>query len=388
MKRYFLPLLLGAMLILSGCGTQNNSSSEQSSSMKESGVAESSQAEAKVKEEKAYTVTDIAGREITFDRVPEKVIAIGHGTLKFYTYIAGSDKLVGIEEAEKTGHTVVGQSIHYAYPELRQLPTIGKGSAKFEVDYELLKYNEPDVIFIAYENTKDELDELQVKLEIPVVGLGAGMNGKIFEEDTYKTFEIIGAVMKLEDRAEKINSYLKSVQEDLSKRAGDVHDSPKTYLGGCSYRGAQGILSTRAHIDLMNAPKAYNIMDELTEEKSIMIDKEKLVDLNPELILLDLSGKEPLDEDMKAEPDFYKSLAAFKNKKAYYIMPYFTYGMNFDTAVLDMYYIGVVTHPEQFKDIDIKAKAAEIYTLFVGKDVYQDLLKTYPESFKECEIVE
>ena len=93
MKRYFLPLLLGAMLILSGCGTQNNSSSEQSSSMKESGVAESSQAEAKVKEEKAYTVTDIAGREITFDRVPEKVIAIGHGTLKFYTYIAGSDKL-------------------------------------------------------------------------------------------------------------------------------------------------------------------------------------------------------------------------------------------------------------------------------------------------------
>ena len=91
---------------------------------------------------------------------------------------------------------------------------------------------------------------------------------------------------------------------------------------------------------------------------------------------------------MKAEPDFYKSLAAFKNKKAYYIMPYFTYGMNFDTAVLDMYYIGVVTHPEQFKDIDIKAKAAEIYTLFVGKDVYQDLLKTYPESFKECEIVE
>ena len=53
-----------------------------------------------------------------------------------------------------------------------------------------------------------------------------------------------------------------------------------------------------------------------------------------------------------------------------------------------MYYIGVVTHPEQFKDIDIKAKAAEIYTLFVGKDVYQDLLKTYPESFKECEIVE
>ena len=127
-------------------------------------------------------------------------------------------------------------------------------------------------------------------------------------------------------------------------------------------------------------------MDELTEEKNVIIDKEKLVEINPELILLDLSGKELLDEDMQADPNFYKSLDAFKNKKAYYIMPYFTYGMNFDTAILDMYYMGSLAHPDKFSDVDIAAKAAEIYSVFVGKDVYNDLLGTYPESFKESNV--
>ena len=385
MRKYLLPLL-GAAFLLTACASTKQTASEAQSSETQTTVAQTSSSQEEAKSGESYTVVDITGREISFDKVPEKVIALGHGTLKFYTYVAGPDKLIGIEEAEKTGHTVTGQSIHYAYPKLRELPTIGKGGAKFEPDYELLKYSEPDVIFIAYENTKEELDELQNKLEIPVVGLGAGMNGKIFEDDTYNTFEIIGKVMKMEDRAEKINSFLKEVQEDLAKRGGDISESPKTYIGGCSYRGAQGILSTRTHLDLFNAPKVYNVMDELTEEKNAIIDKEKLVEINPELILLDLSGKELLDEDMQADPNFYKSLDAFKNKKAYYIMPYFTYGMNFDTALLDMYYMGSLAHPDKFSDVDIAAKAAEIYTVFVGKDVYNDLLGTYPESFKESNV--
>ena len=385
MRKYLIPLL-GAAFLLTACASTKQTASEAQSSETQTTVAQTSSSQEEAKSGESYTVVDITGREVSFDKVPEKVIALGHGTLKFYTYVAGPDKLIGIEEAEKTGHTVTGQSIHYAYPKLRELPTIGKGGPKFEPDYELLKYSEPDVIFIAYENTKEELDELQSKLEIPVVGLGAGMNGKIFEEDTYNTFEIIGKVMKMEDRAEKINSFLKEVQEDLAKRGGDISESPKTYIGGCSYRGAQGILSTRTHLDLFDAPKVYNVMDELTEEKNAIIDKEKLVEINPELILLDLSGKELLDEDMQADPNFYKSLDAFKNKKAYYIMPYFTYGMNFDTAILDMYYMGSLAHPDKFSDVDIAAKAAEIYTVFVGKDVYNDLLGTYPESFKESNV--
>lgn len=329
----------------------------------------------------SYTVVDNTGRSIEFTKVPERTLSIGHGALKLYAFIAGSDKLVGIEEAEKRGHTVTGQSIHYAYPELRELETIGKGGSKFEPDYELLKYAEPDVIFIAYEKNADELDELQDTLQIPIVGIGAGMRGQVFGEDTYETFEIIGKVLKLEDRAEAVNNFIREAEADLAARAGSVEESPETYLGGCSFRGEQGILSTKTHLDLLNSVNALNVMDALTDERSVMIDKEKLLDLDPEMIILDLSGKTLLDEDMKTDPEFYRSLSAFKNNNAYYIMPYFTYGMNYDTAILNMYYIGSLAHPENFADIDLKAKAAEIYTMFVGKDVFADLLETYPEAF-------
>ena len=333
-------------------------------------------------QDESYTVVDNTGRSIEFTKVPERTLSIGHGALKLYAFIAGSDKLVGIEDAEKSGHTVVGQSIHYAYPELRGLETIGKGGSKFEPDYELLKYAEPDVIFIAYEKNADELDELQDLLQIPIVGIGAGMGGQVFGDDTYETFEIIGQVLKLEDRAAALNNFIREAEADLVSRAGSLEDSPHTYIGGCSFRGAQGILSTKTRLDLLGSVNALNVMDALTEERSVIIDKEKLLDLDPELIILDLSGKTLLEEDMKADPEFYRSLSAFKNNNAHYIMPYFTYGMNYDTAILNMYFIGSLTHPENFADVDLEAKAAEIYTMFVGKDVFGDLMATYPEAFK------
>lgn len=337
----------------------------------------------------SYTVTDIAGREIVFGKVPERVLALGHGVLQQYAYICGAERLVGLEENAKKGHSLTGQSVHYAYPELRKIQTVGKGGAKFSPDYEQIAYQDPDVVFIAYENTKEELDELQKKLNVPIVGIGAGMKGVIFGDDAYRTFEIIGKTMRAEERAATIIQFVKSAQEDLRKRVADVPENGETvYIGGCSFRGTQGILSTKAHIDLLSTVKANNIMDGLTEVVSVIIDKEKLVDLEPEIMILDLSGKSLIDEDMKADPGFYRSLKAFRNRKAYAIMPYFTYGMNYDTAILDIYYIGKVVHPDRFADLDLEQKAKEIYTVFAGRDVYHELLKEHPESFREVQVGE
>ena len=336
-----------------------------------------------------YTVTDIAGREIAFDKVPERVLALGHGVLQQYAYVCGADRLVGIEETAKSGHSLMGQSVHHAYPELRKIQTVGKGGPKFSPDDEQIAYQAPDVVFIAYENTKEELDELQKKLNVPIVGIGAGMRGAIFGDDAYRTFEIIGKTMRAEKRAAAVIRFMKSAQEDLRKRVADLPENGETvYIGGCSFRGTQGILSTKSHIDLLTTVRANNVMDNLTESVSVVIDKEKLLDLDPEIIILDLSGEALLAEDMKADPGFYQALKAFRNRKAYAIMPYFTYGMNYDTAILDMYSIGKVVHPDRFADVDLERKGAEIYTAFVGKDVYCELMETYPKSFREAQIDE
>ncbi len=47
--------------------------------------------------EEGIKITDMAGREITLEKPAEKVVAIG-SALRIYTYINGTEKLVGVEK--------------------------------------------------------------------------------------------------------------------------------------------------------------------------------------------------------------------------------------------------------------------------------------------------
>ena len=361
-------LLLSASII-TGCGSAPTS-------------GEKSPASPNGEEKSAYVVTDIQGREVRFEKVPNSAAVIGHGGLKIYTYVCGDNGLIGVEDIEKRGRTVTGQSFHHAYPNIRNLDTVGKGGPEIVPDHEQLAYKKPEVIFAAYQS-KDEMDTLQAKLNIPVVGLLSGSKDNIFNEEVYQTFAIVGKTMNRTERAEEIIRFLKETQNDLQKRAGGAISGPRVYMGGCSFRGEQGILSTKEHVDLLDTVKVNNVMNDLTKEKGMILDKEKLLEIDPELILLDLSGKKRILGELEKDPRFFDSLTAFQQGETYAIMPYFTYGMNFDTALLDMYYIGKLTHPDGFTDIDIEAKAKEIYTLFVGKNVYDELRQVYPEAFKK-----
>ena len=71
---------------------------------------------------------------------------------------------------------------------------------------------------------------LPISLDIPVVGIDAGMRGDIFGKKTYQTFEIIGKVLKLEDRAEEVNTFIREIEKDLQSRAGLIEESPRMYL--------------------------------------------------------------------------------------------------------------------------------------------------------------
>lgn len=354
---------IGVLFAVAGCGSLNQSGDKSGKSLS------------------AYVVEDITGRRVEFDKVPESVVVLGHGGLKFYAYVCGDEKLIGVEDMEKQGRTLKSQGFHHAYPHIRKVDTVGMGGPKISPDYEQISYKKPDVIFRAYAD-KDELDKMQQRLKIPVVGIGAGKNGEIFGEDTYKTIGIVGKVMGKEQRSEELVQFIKETEKDLRKRAGNIVSGPKTYMGGCAFRGEQGILSTKGKADLLDVIKGNNVMAGQTKERSVIIDKEKLLELDPEMIIVDLSGKAKILGERQEDPEFFQSLRAVKNENMYAIMPYFTYGMNYDTALLDMYYIGQLTHPEAFQDVDINSKAKEIYTLFNGTDVYGQLLKAYPQSFK------
>ncbi|MHA1871773.1 MAG: iron ABC transporter substrate-binding protein, partial [Promethearchaeota archaeon] len=70
-------------------------------------------------------------------------------------------------------------------------------------------------------------------------------------------------------------------------------------------------------------------------------------------------------------------LNAIKNNKTYVVLPYNYYTTNIETELLNAYYIGTIIYPSEFANISIENKAAEIYTEFLGTNVYPKMQELY-----------
>lgn len=326
------------------------------------------------------TVTDLIGRQVEIKTPVHKVVGIGPGALRLITYIDGIDRVVGVENIDKK--VVNGRAYNMIFQEkLVQLPTIGQGGPDSTPDAEKLVEVNPDVIFVISLLDKAKADNLQAKTGIPVVVLSYGKLGT-FEEDVYTSLEIIGKIMGKEDRAKEVVDYIKGVQKELQDRTKNIPEDkkPSVYIGALGFKGAHGIESTQSNYPPFMAVNAKNVADTLGQKGSVMIEREKLLAWNPDIMFIDEGNFDLVKQDYQKNPIFYKSLKAVKNGNVYGILPYNQYNTNIDTALADSYWVGKVLYPEQFKDIDPVEKAKEIYTLFfgeAGKSVYDKMKEVY-----------
>lgn len=343
----------------------------------------------KVESEK-ITVTDVLGREITLDKAAKKIIATGAGALRLYCYVGSPDKVVGIENIDKSngaGKTnknkkqslaEMPRPYMMANKSLTELPSIGQGGPDNGLNVEKILEVKPDVIFTTYAGDKAAVDKLQEKVGIPVVALDYGKIST-FDPKVYSSIKIIGKVIGEDKRANEVVDYMEKCKNDLNDRTKDIpkNKKPSAYAGALAYYGAHGIESTQGNYSLFNAVNAKNVVDELGKTGSIMLDKEKLLQWNPDKIFIDYTGIGLLKEDYKKNSQFYKGLEAFKNEQVYSLLPYNWYWTNIEVAISDAYYIGKILYPDKFKDVDPEKKADEIYKFFLGKEIYKDIADYY-----------
>ena len=347
-----LSLLLLATALLSGCAPAEETGEEQ------------------------VTVTDLLGREVTVPAEVDQVVAIGPGALRFYVYAGPIDYVVGVEEME-TGD-VTGKPYMLANPDLAQLPVIGQGGPNNAPDAEKLMTVLPDVIFSTYASEAAEADELQDKTGIPVVVIGGG-DFPMFGADTQTSLRLIGEVVGKSEKAEAAIAFIQGVYEDLQSRTADIpaEDIPTVYVGGLGARGAHGIESTRGNYELLDAIHANNVVDETGVTGSIMVDKEQLLEWDPDYIFIDLNGFPYVVEDYQNASSVYESLTAVTDGNLYGLLPYNFYSTNVDTAIVDAYYLGTVFFPEAFADVDPVEKADEIYNALVGAPLYDEMASAF-----------
>ena len=355
MKHRTITLILALLLVLpiiGGCSTQANSDEAQ------------------------MTITDLYGREVTVPASVDSVVAIGPGALRLYCYAGSTDYVVGIEEMD-TGEPT-GKPYMIANPSLAELPVIGLGGPNNAPDPEKILTVKPDVIFSTYSADAAAADELQAKTGIPVVAISYGKKA-LYDPSLYDSLELIGKITGQTTKAQAAIDFIKQTEEDLANRTKDIADAdkPTVYVGGLGAKGAHGIESTQGQYALLDAINALNVVDETGKSGSVMIDKEKLLDWDPDFIFIDQGGYASVLEDYQQNNAFYNSLSAVKNSALYAQLPYNYYSTNIGTAIADAYYLGKILYPAAFEDIDPAVKADEIYQALLGAAAYERMATDY-----------
>jgi len=350
-------LLLTGLLLLAGCTAQ-------------SAAPVTAQATSTT-----ITVTDMANRSVDVKQDPQRIIGVGAGALRIICYLNAADLVVGVDDREQKKYNTSGfgmpsgidKPYNLANPELATKPYIGGKTG----DPELIAAQNPDVVFYTFTTTKDA-QTLQEKSGRPVVALVTGDLGKN-KETFYQSLRLMAKILGKEQRAESITSYIDGTIKDLNTRTKDIpaNKRPKVYVGGIAYNGAHGFLSTDPGYSPLLMVNGNNVASGAGQNGQMMIDKEKLLEWDPDIIFVDEASYSLVKEELK-DP-VYQSLSAVKNNRVYGVMPYNWYANNYDTVLADAYYIGKTLYPEQFSDVDPAAKADEIYTTLDGKPVYSDM---------------
>lgn len=313
-------------------------------------------------------ITDSMDRNVEIPYSVERIVCVGVGALRYTCYVGGADRVVGVEDYE----TKPGMSRLYNYVNFDLFQNLPVTRTNGEPFVEEIINVDPQVIVMSSYASQDP-DELSQKTGIPVVVVPG--SDTTLDEKAYVTIRILGELYQLEDRAEDLTAYLKSIQKDLDDRTASIAEDakPTCYVGGVSFKGHHGFEGTEAYYGPFELIHAKNLANTTGQTGAFNIDVEQVLSWDPEIIFLDFNGMNLINEDYGAHPEFYKALTAVQEGKVYSQISFRSSASNLETALADAYYAACVMYPQQFQDIDPVEKAGEIFTKLLGSNPYHDL---------------
>ncbi len=286
--------------------------------------------------------------------------------------------VVGIEAMEKKFPK--GRPYIVANPQLLHLPVFAQGGPPGEnpVNEEELISIKPDLIFATY-LTHKAADRLQNKTGIPVFVLNYGELATFENKALFSSLMKAGKILGKEKRALEVIKYIKKVEKNIAKRVMGIPGKEKhaVYVGGLGHKGFHGIDSTMAKFPPFEMLKLKSPVDRVKMRGWIAIDREKLLEWDPDYIFIDEGGLPLIMQDYSRAPSFYRSLSAVRKGRVYGLLPFNFYTTNIEVALANAYFIGKVIYPDRFKDISPEKKADEIFEFFVGRAVYSAMKKDY-----------
>ena len=368
-----IALALAAIMLLSLCACSADTGSS------------SPAAETSSDESTEIIVTDMIGREVTVTPGSySRVVCIGAGALRMYSYISDTSLLCGVEDIDNTSLSErpkmfdsVARPYVLAYGDVfSSLPSCGVGGPNAQAaEAEKILSCNPDIVISEYEDV-DKEHALQEQLGVPVITLKTGKNG-VFDDAFKGSAELLGKVFSREDRAAEIVSFVDAEAAEISARTAEVsnEDKPGVYVCGLGNWGTTNQLMTAQNYIPFNIANVRNVVNDLDKDGIQAIEEEKFVALGDDMdvIIMDAAAVKNIQPLYAEDPTMFDSCKAWQTGEVYLEMAYNAYYTNFEIALINTWFIAKSVYPDLFEDIDMTEKTNEVTKLFLGQELADEI---------------
>ena len=312
------------------------------------------------------TVKDMAGREVTLEKQPERIVSGYYISSSACIALGLTDKMVGIED--KSAKRPIYK---LAAPALIDLPNVGSAKA---FDLEACIATEPDLVILPMKQ-KDTAQTLQE------MGIATLLVLPESHEQLIEMFTLIGTATNTVKQAEKLISYYNTKLSAVTELTRDIPDDEKPVV----YLGSTGdILRTAPRemyqASLITTAGGKNAGDVLEGSSWTDLDNETFLTMNPDIIVIPtdnfaVSSPDYTAEDVMNNPTF-SDVTAVKNS-AVYQMPvgYEAWDSPVPSGILGTLWMLKTLHPELYPAEQFAADVNEFYTVFYGFSVNEQDLR-------------
>ena len=279
---FLLIMIMNALLVGCGAKTQAPSASPEAST--------------------AYTVTDDAGRKLSFAKKPSRIVSLTYGTDEILTEVVDTKRI------QAYSRWAGDNEISFITKEQAQ-----KVGCKVHDSLENILKLEPDLV-VASIATSNELVQSLEHMGIKVYIARSPHNYQEMCAKIVNLAEAVGEKAKGEALVSKMNERMQALEQRLSK----LPDSKRKVAVAFNFTSAMGRrgdlldnMMTMAHV--INGAAA--VTPPISEHGSVVISKEMVVGINPDVFLLptwNFNNK----QDIKGYAHAVKNDPAYRNVKA------------------------------------------------------------------------
>lgn len=350
--------------------------------------ADTKEAEASSEE---TAITDMIGREVKVTPGSySKVVCIGAGALRMYSYVADVSLLAGVEDIDNESlenrpkmFDKVARPYVLAYGETFQaLPSCGVGGPNAQAaEAEKILSCEPDLVISEYEDVEKE-NALQEALGVPVVTLRSGPNG-VFDDAFKGSLRLLGQLFGEEERAETLIAFIESEETEISRRTAGIAESemPNVYICGLGNWGTTNHLMTASSYYPFMVAHIQNVLsDDVKGIHAIEAEKFTALGEKTDVLILDAAAVKNIQPLYAEDPALFDTFKAWQENEVYLEMAYNAYYTNYEIALINTWFIAKAVYPDYFTDIEMDAKTDEVTELFLGKALSSEIF-ALPQSF-------